>query len=121
MNKQELTKKLEGLKVRSAWRRGVVTVCSMIVENFETEEIEAEEIKTVARCGATSLRAAVYGGCYLIYDKEIAETFCNKSELKKTENGEKNPNANENWLDVHYRGLIKAVMLLENFIKEEVN
>lgn len=118
MKKEELTKKLEELKVRSAWMRGVVEVAHMIIEKAETEEIKAEEIETIAKDGATSLKQAVYGGCYLIYDQQIAETFCNKTELKRTHNGTKYPNAKENWLDVQHRGLIQAVVLLEKILKE---
>ena len=113
MKKQELTKKLEELKIRSAWMRGVVEVAEMIIEKIETEEIKAEEIEAIAKDGAASLKQAVYGGCYLIYDQQIAETFCNKSELIKTKNGLRYPNKSENWLDVQHRGLIQAVRLLK--------
>ena len=118
MKKQELIKKLEELKIRSAWMRGVVEVAEMIIEKIETEEIEAEEIATIARDGAVSLEEAVYGGCYLIYDHQIAETFCNKTELKITKNGLKDPNKNENWLDLQHRGLTQAVRLLEELCDE---
>lgn len=124
MKKQELTKKLEELKIRSAsirrsvWMRGVVEVAHMIIEKIETEEIKSEEIETIAKDGAASLKQAVYGGCYLIYNQQIAETFCNKSELIKTKNGLKDPNKSENWLDIQYRALIQAVELLEELCKE---
>lgn len=117
MKKEELTKKLEELKVRSAWMRGVVEVAHMIIEKAETEEIKAEEIETIARDGAVSLEEASHGGCYLIYNQEIAETFCNKTELKRTKNGLRNPNATENWLDVQHRGLMQAVRLLKELCK----
>ena len=113
MKKQELIKKLEELRIRSAWMRGVVTIAEMIIEKAETEEIEAKEITTIARDGAVNFQQAVYGGCYLTYDQQIAEAFCNKTELKRTHNGTKYPNAKENWLDVQHRGLIQAVLLLE--------
>lgn len=118
MKKRELIKKLEELKIRSAWMRGVVVIAEMIIEKAETKEIKSEEIETIAKDGATSLKQAVYGGCYLIYDQQIAETFCNKTELKTTKSGAKNPNAKENWLDVQHRGLIQAVLLLEKILKE---
>lgn len=118
MKKEELTKKLEELKIRSAWMRGVVTVAHMIIEKIEIKEIKAEEIEKIAKDGADSLKQAVYGGCYLIYNQEIAETFCNKTELKITKNGARDPNAKEIWLDVQHRGLTQAVRLLEEILKE---
>lgn len=118
MKKQELIKKLEELKIRSAWMRGVVEVAEMVIEKIETEEIEAKEIEAIAKDGADSLKQAVYGGCYLIYDQQIADAFCNKSELKITKNGLRYPNKSENWLDVQHRGLTQAVRLLKKLCDE---
>ena len=118
MKKQEIIKKLEELRIRSAWMRGVVEVAHMIIEKAECEEIKSEEIEAIAKDGASSLEKAVYGGCYLIYDHQIAETFCNKSELKRTKNGLKDPNKSENWLDVQHRALMQAVRLLEELCDE---
>jgi len=48
------------------------------------------------------------GGCALIYDGDIAERTCSPSALKRTRNGERNPNRNETWLDVQTRALNQA-------------
>ena len=62
--------------------------------------------------GADNWNQYSYGGCSLIYDGDIAERLCNPSELKKTRNGERNPNSRETWLDVQARALGKASYLI---------
>lgn len=52
------------------------------------------------------------GGCYLIYNSDIAKMFCTPSELKKTHNGERKPNKNEEWLDVQARALNQAARMI---------
>ena len=47
MKKHKLMQKLQELKIRSAWMRGVVEVAHMIIEKAEREEIKAEEIETI--------------------------------------------------------------------------
>lgn len=44
----------------------------------------------------------------LVYDGDIAAALCNPSELKKTRNGERRPNSQEEWLDVQARALRQA-------------
>lgn len=56
-----------------------------------------------------SLRDAVDGGCFLVYNSDIVENFCTPSELKRTKNGAYNPNRSETWLDVMYRGAYQAI------------
>jgi hypothetical protein len=38
--------------------------------------------------------------------------FCTPSELKKTHNGERKPNKNEEWLDVQARALNQAAKMI---------
>ena len=46
-------------------------------------------------------------------DYEIAKRVCSPSELKKTHEGNRKPNANEDWVDVQARALHQAAMLIK--------
>ena len=102
-------------KPRSAWARGVnnvaMDIVSEILENADGND--APHFKRVDDFSkhfyGVSLREAVDGGCFLIYDYDIAENFCTPSELKRVKNGERNPNSRESWLDVMYRGAYQAI------------
>jgi hypothetical protein len=59
-----------------------------------------------------------YGGCSLIYDCDIAERLCSPSELKRTRDGERSPNAKEEWLDVQARALYQAARLVMRAAKK---
>lgn len=50
----------------------------------------------------------------LIYDWDIAERLATPTELKRTKNGEKNPNKREQRLDTQARALTQARRLIEN-------
>ena len=102
-------------KQRSAWSRGVnniaIDMVSEILENADGND--APHFNRVDDFSkhfyGVSLREAVDGGCFLCYDYDIARNFCTPSELKRTKNGERNPNSRETWLDVMYRGAYQAI------------
>lgn len=102
-------------KPRSAWARGVnniaIDMVNEILEN--TDGNDAQHFKRVDDFArhfyGVSLREAVDGGSFLIYDRDIAENFCTPSELKRVKNGERNPNSRETWLDVMYCGAYQAI------------
>lgn len=71
-----------------------------------------EALENALLMGADTWKDFSEGGGALIYDKDIAEHYCTKSELKKTHNGEKAPNEKESWLDVQARALWQANMLI---------
>ena len=102
-------------KPRSAWSRGVNNIAMNIVSEI-LEECDGNDAPHFNRVDdfskhfyGVSLREAVDGGCFLIYDYDIAENFCTPSELKRVKNGERNPNIRETWLDVMYRGAYQAI------------
>ena len=102
-------------KPRSAWARGVNNIAMNIVCEI-LEEYDGNDAPHFNRVDdfskhfyGVSLREAVDGGCFLIYDCDIAENFCTPSELKRIKNGERNPNSRETWLDVMYRGAYQAI------------
>lgn len=111
---EELTKRND----RSAWGRGVtgyaLEMAENLAENINGGYIDAGSIQTYAELKAACLNGAddwsqsSWGGCYECYDGNIAERLCTPSELKKTRNGERRPNASEEWLDVQARALHQA-------------
>lgn len=119
--KKEIIKKLEEIKERSAWGRGVVEYAKEMIEDLyyiEDEEINAENIKKILLNGADDWNQYSWGGCSLIYNQDIAERLCNNSELKKTKNGERRPNNHEEWLDVQARALHQASNKIMRIVKE---
>ena len=103
---------------RSAWAKGVthyaVEMAQELGENINGGYIKPENITTrgdlLTAClnGAKDWSQYSWGGCSLVYDGDIAERLCTPSELKKTRNGERRPNAREEWLDVQTRALRQA-------------
>lgn len=118
----EIAAKVEQTKTRSAWDKGVKAYALEMLEemafNAEHGYIDADVFSNRKTLRAALLNGAQdwseysYGGCSLIYDGDIAERLCNPSELKKTRNGERNPNSRETWLDVQARALGKASYLI---------
>lgn len=109
MKKNELIKRLEERKDRSAWDRGVTAYAIDLVEDLEDEDIHYNPYfyKTLLN-GADNWRQYSWGGCSYIHDEDIAKRLCNPTELKKTDNGRRRPNSQEDWLDVQARALYQA-------------
>lgn len=106
MTIQELRNKMEQQKARSAWQKGVIEYAWDLIDNIEMalapEEQELPNTKLLEKMmlnGASNWNEYSWGGYSLIYDMDIAAKLCNLTELKKTENGRKKPNAREEWLD----------------------
>jgi hypothetical protein len=112
---KEIRQAIESEKVRGAWRRGVMVYALELIEDMgESDtlpESRAEREKALLN-GADSWTQYSEGGCSLIYDGDIAKRLCNPSELKKTWNGERNPNGRETWIDVQARALSQAARLI---------
>ena len=126
MEKEEFLKNMEEQDVifekiahinpRSAWNRGVMRYALELVNSIEIgEEITEKNLLG----GAKDWKQYSYGGCALIYDVDICHRLCTPSEIKKTHNGERNPNKYETWLDVQARALYQAARLIMK-IKREV-
>lgn len=113
-------------KERSAWKKGVKEYAFELLENLDeqiengylTNEIfESPKLLDKAMLnGAENWNQYSWGGCSLIYDGDIAERLCTPSELKRTRNGERKPNRNEEWLDVQTRALYQAAIQIKNAI-----
>lgn len=118
---------MNGRKCRSAWDRGVMQyaeeLTAELAENINGGYITLEQLATAEGRKAALLNGAKdwsqysYGGSALIYDYDIAERLCNPSELKRTRNGERNPNSRETWLDCQARALSQASSKVRGIIR----
>jgi hypothetical protein len=102
-NNQKL---LDRMPTRSAWARGVKDYAADLLQQLEENGLAPTKENMLN--GAASWSEWAYGGCGLVYDADIAERTCSPSELKKTRNGARRPNAKEEWLDVEARAVGQA-------------
>lgn len=115
--KNEVYNTIESSKPKSAWNKGVKDYALELLENLE-EFTTIEELKKELLNGADNWSMYSWGGCSLIYDEDIACRLCTPSELKKTRNGQRKPNKNEEWLDVQARALFQAYTLIKRTFKK---
>lgn len=118
---------LDQRKDRSAWGRGVtgyaVDMLQQIDEYVKGGYISADDLATWATAEAAALNGArdwreySWGGSALVYDGDIAAALCTPTELKRTRNGERRPNSQEEWLDVQARALRQAFCRLYDAIR----
>ena len=121
-----LKSELETVKARSAWNKGVKLYAEELLESYreicEYEKETAVNSRLFEKAllnGASDWDQYSWGGCSLIYDREIAERLCTPSELKKKKGGQLRPNGSEEWLDVQARALFQASRLLTEIYKRE--
>lgn len=81
-------------------------------EALQLDGANFEQFENVALNGAENWQEFSRGGLALIYDGDIAKRLCTRTELKKTNDGEKQPNSRETWLDVQARALYQAARLV---------
>lgn len=115
----ELKAAVSNVPTRSAWSKGVKDYAIDLIDNIEGDDLNAQipdidTLETVLLNGAKDWKQYSWGGCDLIYDYDIAMKLCSPSELKATRNGERKPNAREEWLDVQARALYQAARLILN-------
>ena len=109
---------LEQRRDRSAWSRGVtkyaVDMLQQLTDYYKGGYISGEALGNCTACQIAALDGArnwseySWGGPALVYDGDIAAALCTPSELKRTRNGERRPNSQEEWLDVQARALHQA-------------
>ena len=117
INISELSARIENVKSRSAWEKGVKSYAEELI--YKMEEIADYKgtpgvisVESRALNGADNWSAYSYGGCSLIWNEDIAKTLCTPSELKRTKNGQNDPNSRETWCDVQARALSQAFSLI---------
>lgn len=107
--KTQIKQIIESSKANSAWSRGVKQYALDMLDDLDDNApITEKELLN----GADSWSAYSYGGCSMIYDADIAERLCSPSELKKTRNGDRQPNSRETWLDCQARALYQASRII---------
>lgn len=108
---------LANQRPRSAWERGVVAYAESMLDEFEPEEeLYPKTVEKTLLNGAPSWHDYSWGGCALIYDADIARRLCTPSELRKTRNGQRRPNAQEEWFDVQARACFQAAQLVKRIV-----
>lgn len=116
--------RLEAIKTRSCWDRGVKGFALDLLESYENickycedngQPVPALNEETLLN-GAADWSAYCYGGLALIYDEDIARALCTPSELKRTDNGNKAPNTQEGWQDIQARAYKQAYRLLMSYL-----
>ena len=95
-------------KARSTWERAVIGDAFDLVAQCEAEDLNIYTYDKILLNGADNWNQYSWGGCALIYNGDIAKHYCTPSELKKTRNGLRRPNSQEDWLDVQARALTQA-------------
>lgn len=124
---------LEGLRLRSAWDRGVNVYAFELLADLaeavgggwvELWQLQSRDQKEKAMLnGADDWNQYSWGGSSLIYDADIAERLCTPSELRRTKGGQNRPNSSEDWLDVQTRALTQAAGRASKALKkaQEIN
>lgn len=107
---------IDKMPTNSAWARGVKATAYDMLESMEENGISEPTIADLLN-GAQDWNQWAWGGCGLIYDADIAERYCSPSELKRTRNGERRPNRNEEWLDVEARAAGQAARYIVRAVK----
>jgi hypothetical protein len=122
MTTNEIRTAIEKRNARSAWARGVKLYAYDLLDEleeaivhgyFDVADIESPKLLMQQLLnGAADWSQYSWGGCSLIYNGDIASRLCTPSELKKTHNGTRRPNASEEWLDTQARALYQASGLI---------
>lgn len=116
--KEMLIRELEARKDRSAWNKGVTNFAIDLIDGVEDgTNITRKTIQETLLNGADNWMQYSYGGCYLIYDGDIAKALCTPSELKRKRGGELQPNSRETWLDVQARALSQACARIKAILR----
>ena len=124
---EEAIKEVEELKkkARSKWSKGVFDYVFDFFESVKNrEEYEHRAVSSINELkdwilnGTTGFTMYSYYGNALTTNYSIAHRLCTSSELKRTREGELNPNSNENWLDVQARALTQAWEIIKKAYKD---
>ena len=115
----EIYNKIDSLKMRSAWSKGVQYYSLFLLERYDEYTDYNPNLpltETTLLNGVKDWKQYSEGGCALIYDEQIASTLCTPTELKITKNGQKQPNKQETWIQVQARALFQAWNLIKSNI-----
>ena len=111
-------------RARSAWDRGVRLYSHELMGNLFYWTMQGHYLSGIGEAyekalqGAASWEQYSRGGLSLTSNEEIAERLCAPSELKRCKGGLRNPNSNEDWVDVQARALYQAWELVRDALLE---
>ena len=111
-------------RARSAWDRGVRLYSHELMGNLFYWTMQGHYLDGIGEAyekalqGTASWEQYSQDGLSLIYNREIAERLCTSSELKRCKEGMRNPNSNEDWVDVQARALYQAWLLVRDALLE---
>lgn len=125
---KEIKAEIGNAPARSCWAKGVRNFAVDLFTNAadwifsagyygKPEDIFNITEKTLLN-GADNWKHFSHGGCWLVYNGDIAKALRTPSELKRTENGYLSPNKQEDWLDVQARALYQASKLILETVKK---
>lgn len=109
-------------KNASKWKKGVKSYALDLIDSLPDDynlnlsrysSVLFPEFEKILLNGKKDWTAYSYGGCVEIYGKDIAQKLCTPTELKRTNYGNKNPNAYENWFDLQAKALMQAWRLIK--------
>lgn len=119
--KTAVVEEIENTSARSAWGKGVrdfaVDLFLQTAENKTAIEILSITEKDLLD-GAEDWEQFSYGGRWLAYDHDIAESLCTPSEFKRKKRGYLPPNSHETWLDIQAQALYQASKLVLRTIRK---
>lgn len=112
---KRIEKSINATSTRSQWSKAVKEYALELLESLENNPSLCDEFdegmpirERDLLSGASDWKEYSYGGCSLIYSQDIAERLCTPSEYKKTKQGARNPNTNEDWMQCQARALFQA-------------
>ena len=108
-------------KPRSAWGLGVKKYAIEMLDDVKdwkggSFELDTSNYEKYLLNGASNWKEYSWGGSALIYNEDIAKRLSTKSELAATRNGQRKPNAREEWLDTQARALKQADNMIHKAI-----
>lgn len=120
----QMKKDIKAQKPRSAWGKGVQKYALELLDSAK-ESIDWNlkfgsksaptnwtQFKAVLLRGAKDWKQYSGSGFTLVYNYDIAKRLCSPSEFKKVNEGRRNPNSREGWIDVQARALYQASELI---------
>lgn len=76
---------------------------------FSWDDHELEMIQKICLNGAKDAKQYSYGGCGLIWNRDIAKHYCTPSVYKKKKRGILPPSKDANWCDVQADAIRRAI------------
>lgn len=114
MKYYELSEKLDNLKTRSAWDKGVKHYADVLLDCVDPMEEVSENLEKTLLNGAKDWKQYSWGGSAYVDNESIAKVLCTPSEFKKKK---LRPNSKEEWLDTQARACFQACRLLEKLAR----